>query len=177
LALKHIMILAGLGGLIMATSTLSTSACLFAIDVTAQSSPLVNTATPVNHQIEAENPQLIQPEELAKIVQSSKGPKPLILYVGFHVLYLQAHIPRSEYIGPSSEPDGLERLRKRVQDLPHTRFIVLYCGCCPWSKCPNVTPAYKQLRAMGFTKVKLLYIPDNFGKDWVDKGFPVARGQ
>lgn len=121
-------------------------------------------------------PQLIQPEELARIVQS-KGPKPVILHVGFHVLYLQAHIPRSEYIGPASEMDGLQRLRKRIQGLSHAQFIVLYCGCCPWSQCPNVNPAYKELRDMGFTKVKVLYIPNNFGKDWVDKGYPVARGE
>ncbi len=35
-------------------------------------------------------PQLIQPEEQARLVQFSKRPKPLILYVGFHVRYLQA---------------------------------------------------------------------------------------
>jgi hypothetical protein len=29
---------------------------------------------------------------------------------------------------------------------------------------------------MGFTNVKVLYIADNFGKDWVDKGYPVAKG-
>lgn len=121
--------------------------------------------------------QLIQPEELARIVQSSKEPKPLILYVGFHVLYLQAHIPRSEYIGPASETDGDQQLRKRIQGLRRTQLIVIYCGCCPWSRCPNVDPAYKTLRDLGFTNVKVLYIADNFGKNWVDKGYPVARGE
>jgi hypothetical protein len=29
---------------------------------------------------------------------------------------------------------------------------------------------------MGFTKVKVLYIPGNFGMDWVEKGYPVAKG-
>lgn len=120
-------------------------------------------------------PQLIQPEELARIVQSAKGPKPLIFYVGYRVLYLQAHIPHSEYIGPASETEGIQRLRKRVQGLPHTQSIVVYCGCCPWSQCPNVSPAYKELRAIGFSNVKLLYIADNFGKDWVDKGYPAAK--
>jgi len=122
-------------------------------------------------------PQLIQPEELARSVQSSKGDKPLILQVGFHVLYLQAHIPHAEYIGPASGPEGLQQLRKRVAALPHSQPIVLYCGCCPWSKCPNVNPAYKELRDMGFTNLRVLYIADNFGKDWVDKGYPVARGE
>src|SRR5215469_7156518 len=122
-------------------------------------------------------PKLIQPEELARIVQSSKGVKPLIFQVGFRVLYLQAHIPASEYIGPASEPEALQRLRQRVQGLPHAQEMVVYCGCCPWSKCPNIDPAYKELRALGFRNVKLLYIADNFGKDWVDKGYPVAKGE
>ena len=121
-------------------------------------------------------PQLIQPEELAKIVRSSKADKPLILQVGFHVLYQQAHIPQAEYIGPASGAEGLQQLRKRVAALPHSQLIVLYCGCCPWSKCPNVNPAYGELHAMGFTNVKVLYVADNFGKDWVDKGYPVAKG-
>jgi thiosulfate/3-mercaptopyruvate sulfurtransferase len=122
-------------------------------------------------------PQLIQPEALARTVQSSKGDKPLILQVGFHVLYLQAHIPQAEYIGPPSGAEGLQQLRKRVAALPHSQSIVLYCGCCPWEKCPNVNPAYKELHAMGFTNVRVLYIADNFGKDWVDKGYPIAKGE
>src|SRR5215469_6929663 len=100
-------------------------------------------------------PELIQPEELAKIVQSPKAVRPLILQVGFRVLYLQAHIPNSEYVGPASEPGGIQRLRQRVQGLPRTKSIVLYCGCCPWTQCPNIDSAYKELRALGFHNVKL----------------------
>jgi len=29
---------------------------------------------------------------------------------------------------------------------------------------------------MGFTNVKVLYISNNFGTDWVSKGYPVAKG-
>ena len=54
---------------------------------------------------------------------------------------------------------------------------MIYCGCCPWSHCPNVKPADDALRAMGFTNVKVLYIADNFGADWVNKGYPVAKGE
>jgi thiosulfate/3-mercaptopyruvate sulfurtransferase len=120
--------------------------------------------------------QLINPEELVKTLQSSKGEKPLMIQVGSHVLYQQAHIPGSEYIGPASSENGLQSLRKRVESLPRNKFIVIYCGCCPWSHCPNVKPADDALRAMGFTNVRILYIANNFGADWVDKGYPVARG-
>lgn len=120
--------------------------------------------------------RLINPDELVKILASGKGEKPLMIQVGSHVLFTQAHIPGSEYIGPSSSDAGLQQLRKRVESLPHNKFIVLYCGCCPWSHCPNVKPADDALHAMGFSNVKILYISNNFGTDWVDKGYPVAKG-
>jgi thiosulfate/3-mercaptopyruvate sulfurtransferase len=120
--------------------------------------------------------RLIDPDELVKILQSAKREKPLMIQVGSHVLYTQAHIPGSEYIGPASGESGLQSLRKRVESLPRNEFIVLYCGCCPWSRCPNVKPADDALHAMGFTNVKILYISNNFGADWVEKGYPVAKG-
>jgi thiosulfate/3-mercaptopyruvate sulfurtransferase len=92
------------------------------------------------------------------------------------VLYTQAHIPDSEYIGPASGESGLQQLRKRVEPLPQNKFIVIYCGCCPWNHCPNIKPADDVLRALGFTNVKVLYISDNFGANWVDKGYPTAKG-
>jgi thiosulfate/3-mercaptopyruvate sulfurtransferase len=121
--------------------------------------------------------ELIQPVELAAILKSPKEKKPLLLQVGFHVLYVQAHIPGSEYQGPASRRDGLEELRKRVENLPRSTFIVLYCGCCPWVHCPNVKPASELLREMGFTDVRLLFIGENLGADWVAKGYPVASGE
>jgi len=121
--------------------------------------------------------RLIDPDELVKVLQASKDEKPLIVQVGSHVLYSQAHIPGSEYIGPASSESGLQQLRKRAEPLPRSKFIVLYCGCCPWNYCPNVKPADDALRAMGFTNVKVLYISDNFGANWVDKGYPTAKGE
>jgi hypothetical protein len=121
--------------------------------------------------------QLINPEELVKILQAPKGEKPLMIQVGSRVLYEQAHIPSSEYIGPAASESGIQQLRKRVQALPRSKFFVIYCGCCPWSHCPNVKPADDALRALGFTNVRVLYIPDNFGANWVDKGYPVAKGE
>ena len=100
-----------------------------------------------------------------------------MIQVGSHVLYTQAHIPGSEYIGPGSTEAGLQQLRQRVASLPKTKSIFLYCGCCPWGHCPNVKPAYDALNAMGFSNLKVVYIPNNFGADWVDKGYPTAKGE
>lgn len=123
------------------------------------------------------SPQLISPEELLNLLQSNTGEKPLVLNVGPSILYMQVHIPGAEYIGPGSDKQGLARLRTRVKSLPHNKFIVLYCGCCPWNHCPNVRPAYNELQSMKFTNVKVLYIANNIGTDWVDKGYPTLKGQ
>lgn len=143
---------------------------LLAATASAQTSPPVPELAPGSA-------QLINPDELVRVLQSSTAEKPLILNVGPSLLYQQAHIPGAEYIGAGSDAQGLERLRSRVKSLPHSRYIVLYCGCCPWSHCPNVRPAYGALHALGFSKVKVLYIADNFGTDWVDKGYPTVKGQ
>jgi thiosulfate/3-mercaptopyruvate sulfurtransferase len=120
---------------------------------------------------------LVQPAELAATLDRGFVPKPLILHVGFHTLYTQAHIPGSEYVGASSEDAGLKRLRSRVAKLTKDTVIVIYCGCCPWSHCPNVAAAYDELVSMGFTRVKVLYIADNFGDNWVSPGYPVVKGE
>lgn len=121
--------------------------------------------------------RLVQPEDLVKILGNAASPKPLLIQVGSHVLYSQAHIPGSEYIGPAASEAGLQQLRKRVASLPRNKLIVLYCGCCPWSHCPNIKPADDALAAMGFSNVKVLYLADNFGANWVDKGYPVEKGE
>lgn len=99
----------------------------------------------------------------------------LILQVGFNVLYRASHIPGSIYAGPGSKPEGIEVLKKAVAAEPHDRDIVIYCGCCPWEKCPNVKPALAALREMGFTHVRAVVIPENFKTDWSDKNYPVER--
>jgi thiosulfate/3-mercaptopyruvate sulfurtransferase len=119
----------------------------------------------------------IEPEALAKMLQASKGEKPVVLHIGFKNFYAQAHIPGSDYAGPGSTPEGLELLRQRVSSLQKKQLIVLYCGCCPWDKCPNAKPAYEALHAMGFSNVKVTHIAENFGADWVNAGLPVTKGE
>jgi 3-mercaptopyruvate sulfurtransferase SseA len=119
---------------------------------------------------------LIQPADLAASLQSA-SPKPLILQVGSHVLFAEAHIPGAEYAGPTTQDAGLQILKDRIATLSKDTPIVLYCGCCPWDRCPNIAPAYNLFHAMGFTHLKVLYIADNFGANWVAKGYPVAKGR
>jgi rhodanese-related sulfurtransferase len=120
---------------------------------------------------------LINAQDLAKILPSLQKERPLLICVGFRLPYTQAHIPGSEYFGPATNPTVVQQLRKHVEGLPRNKLIVIYCGCCPWSHCPNVKPAYEALHNLGFTKLKVLYIADNLGTDWVNKGYPIEKGE
>src|SRR5689334_17821618 len=105
---------------------------------------------------------VLQPAELAADLKT-----PMVIHVGFPVLYRGAHITGSAYAGPGSKPEGIELLKKAVADQPHSREIVLYCGCCPWEKCPNIRPAFAALHDMGFTHVKVMRVPENLKTDWI----------
>lgn len=117
--------------------------------------------------------QLVQPEALERMLSTEGAQKPLVLQVGSQMLFNEAHIRGAVYAGPGSQAAGQELLRSRVAQLPRSKAIVIYCGCCPWQHCPNIGPAFAELREMGFTNVKALYLADNFGADWVAKGYPV----
>lgn len=117
---------------------------------------------------------LIEPAALNAMLQKGGVGAPLILQVGFHSMFDQKHIAGSEYAGPASQQAGLDLLAHRVASMQKNSFLVLYCGCCPWQHCPNIAPAMAHLRSLGFTRVQALAIPNNFGADWVAKGYQVA---
>jgi rhodanese-related sulfurtransferase len=119
----------------------------------------------------------LSPEELVKLLALSGKQKPVVFQVGSHMMYVQAHVPGSEYMGLGVTEAGLQKLKARVEPFPRSTFIVIYCGCCPWSHCPNIKPVDDALRALGFTNVKVVHIADNFGADWKDKGYPIAKGE
>lgn len=114
---------------------------------------------------------VLQPAEAAAQLAS----KPLVIHVGFPVLYRAAHIEDSQYAGPGSKADGIDVLKKAVAGQPKDRAILLYCGCCPWDKCPNVRPAFAALREMGYSNVKVMEVPENLKADWIDKGYPTDK--
>lgn len=101
--------------------------------------------------------------------------RPMIVHIGFPLLFRGAHIMGSVFAGPGSKPAGIDDLKKLLAKEPREREIVLYCGCCPWDKCPNVRPAYAAVSRMGFTKVRVLMIPENMAKDWVERGYPTQK--
>jgi rhodanese-related sulfurtransferase len=117
----------------------------------------------------------IQAADLAQAMKSAQ--KPVVLYVGPKTFFAQSHIPGSENIGPVSKPEGMSKLQARVASLPKDSAMVIYCGCCPWDHCPNIRPAFAELKKQGFTNVRVLYLATSFGADWKDKGLPVATSE
>lgn len=116
---------------------------------------------------------LLQPADLANDIKAGKAP--VILQVGFSVLYQQTHIPGAVYAGPGNKEEGIDNLKAQAKALAKDKPLVIYCGCCPWEKCPNIAAAWKELTAEGFKNLKVLYLPKNFGEDWADKGYPVTK--
>jgi hypothetical protein len=74
----------------------------------AQFSP-ANAAAPSGSALSIPQAQLIQPEALNSLLKAAS--KPLMLQVGSHILFAESHIPGSEYVGPGSRPDGLQKLQ------------------------------------------------------------------
>lgn len=128
--------------------------------------PISATTIPADH--------LVQVADVVRTLRSGES-RPAILQVGSRIFFDEAHISGALYAGPGSQPAGLELLERIAASEPKDALIVLYCGCCPWGRCPNVGPAFRRLSELGYTNVKVLYLPNNFGDDWVAKGYPTDR--
>ena len=115
--------------------------------------------------------ELMEPRDLVAMLNSTQ-PRPEIICVAFPVLYRQRHIIHAEFAGPGSKPEGIDALKKAVASIPKDKPIVIYCGCCPWEHCPNIVPAYKKLKELGFADVKVLQIGQDYDTDWAKKGYP-----
>jgi thiosulfate/3-mercaptopyruvate sulfurtransferase len=117
----------------------------------------------------------IEPAALAALLASA-APQPMLIQVGSAMLYAEAHIPGSTYAGPAGKPDGLQKLDALLSGQPKDKAVAIYCGCCPWTRCPNIGAAYTALQKLGFADVRALHLANNFGDDWVARGYPVAHG-
>lgn len=114
--------------------------------------------------------QLLAPADLAKVLNNPKLPQPIVFSIG-----MQAIIKGSIDIGPVVMPENLNLLRQKLNKLPKNAQVVVYCGCCPFSRCPNVGPAMQLLKDLQFTNYKLLNLPDNIKVDWIDKNYPISE--
>lgn len=114
--------------------------------------------------------QLMAPESLAGRINHHQTDSLLILCVG-----PDATIKGSVDLGPAHNEESLSKLKAYLTKVPKDREIVIYCGCCPFSKCPNIRPAFNALKALGYKNAKLLDLPKNVKVDWIDNGYPVTE--
>ena len=119
--------------------------------------------------------QTVQAAELAKELETSQS-APTVLFVGFKRLYTAGHIKGAQYHGTTGNEEGLKEFTAWASSLPRASNLVIYCGCCPMEKCPNIRPAFKTLLSLGFQKVRVLLLPNDFATDWADKGLPYDTG-
>ena len=120
--------------------------------------------------------QTLQAADLARELTDKSSTLPTIVYVGFHTLFAGGHIPGASFHGSASAEQGLSDLKKWADTLPRSTDLVIYCGCCPFEKCPNIRPAFTALRDLGFQKLRVFILPTSFATDWVDKGYPIQKG-
>lgn len=114
--------------------------------------------------------QLMKTENLASRISLVQTDNLLILSVGPDAL-----IKGSVDMGAARDPENIEKMRRYLEDVPRDKEVVIYCGCCPFSRCPNIRPAFSLLIEMGFKNPKLLDIPQNIRVDWLTKNYPVQE--
>ncbi len=115
--------------------------------------------------------ELMPPEVLAQKIEQGQTDNLLILSIGFENL-----IKGSIDLGPAENQAAIKELKDYLSDVPKDQNIVIYCGCCPFEKCPNIRPAFSVLNKMGFTNAKLLNLTTSIKADWLDKGYPIQKG-
>jgi hypothetical protein len=120
--------------------------------------------------------QTVKPNDLVKELADAKS-SPTVVFVGFQRLYTAGHIKGAQFHGSGGSAEGLAQLKAWAATLPRATNLVIYCGCCPLERCPNLRPAFSSLHEMGFTKLRALILPSSFAEDWADKGLPYDKAQ
>ena len=116
--------------------------------------------------------QLMEPKDLAAIINNPSAEQPLIICVGPAGL-----IKNAVNIGAASKKENLDSFKELLSKEKKDRAIVIYCGCCPFKNCPNIRPAFTLMNKMKFTNQKLLNLSHNLKADWIDHGYPMTPRQ
>lgn len=112
--------------------------------------------------------QLMDTKTLADKIVRKKMKNTVVVNIG-----PDAVIKNSFHVGPGADSKNIDKMKAYLQNIAKDKEVVLYCGCCPFTKCPNIRPAFKALTELGYKNAKLLNIPKNIKVDWIDKKYPV----
>lgn len=113
--------------------------------------------------------ELLEPAALADILRSGNE-KINILNIG-----AVQDLPGAIHIGAVSNQQNMEKLQQTIKALSKDNLLVIYCGCCPFTKCPNIQPAYQELKKAGFAEIKVLDLVTNLKTNWISQGYPLAK--
>lgn len=111
--------------------------------------------------------QLVRPEILAERIRNGDTANLILLNTG-----PVEDIAGAVTIGAVEDPAHLAQLRTYLQSVPKDKEIIIYCGCCPISLCPNLRPAWEVLQQEHFRNYKVLRLVHDLQEDWIDKGYP-----
>jgi hypothetical protein len=141
--------------------------CIGTFTAQAQTSPGAMTMPGVTNPWK--DSELIEPATLAAAINAGEVKNAVIYNIG-----VVEDIKGATHIGGASKAENLEKLKRTASALPKSTPIIIYCGCCPFAKCPNIRPAFTELKSLGFNNVKLLNLPVNLQTNWIAKGYPLA---
>lgn len=114
--------------------------------------------------------QLMAPAILAQKITTHQTNGALILCVGPGAL-----IKGSVNMGAAHETANLQKLKDYLKSIKKDTELIIYCGCCPFDRCPNIRPAFTALTELGFRNTWLLDLPRNLKTDWLDKNYPSVQ--
>lgn len=112
--------------------------------------------------------QLMSTKDLADKITANAKDKPLIFNVG-----PMDNIKGAVAMGAATNITFADKMKSTLAMENKTKAVVVYCGCCSYSSCPNIKPAYDILMAQGFKNTKVLELPEGIKPDWVAKGYPM----
>lgn len=112
--------------------------------------------------------QLLATQDLAIKIKTNAKDKPLIFNVG-----PMENIKTAVAVGAGNSITFSQKMQTVLSMENKAKPIVVYCGCCSYSNCPNIRPAYEAIIKLGFKNTKVLELPENLKKDWVEKGYPM----
>jgi rhodanese-related sulfurtransferase len=114
--------------------------------------------------------QIMPTAELAEKIKTNAKDIPIIFNVG-----PMENIKKAVFVGRATSATFVDQMRQNLNMVPKTRTVVVYCGCCSFTSCPNLKPAYDALIKLGYTNAKVLDLPEGIKPDWVAKGYPTEE--
>ncbi len=114
--------------------------------------------------------QLMPTKDLAEKIKTNAKDKPIIFNCG-----PMENIKTAVFVGRATSATFSDKIKSTLSMEAKTKAIVVYCGCCSYSSCPNLKPAYDEVLKQGFKNVKVLELPEGIKPDWVAKGYPTEE--